>query len=327
MGCIGCLMATVGLDPTSGTSRFVFGSINLIAGLGLLSILLGIFAIPNIINRILDKSYLKKYKSNIKVDFKVDFSDKLSISEIKQCMPTILKSSGIGVFIGAIPGPGAAIAAFISYNEAKRSSKHPKDFGHGALEGIAAPESANNAVTAASLIPLLTLGLPGSVVAATLIGALTMHGLITGPSLFREQGVTIYAILIGTIFLNLFMFAQGKLLIKYFAKVMNIPQILLIPILVLFCTTGAFAFNESLFDIIVLLVSGSVVYILNKLEFPAIPVILGMILGPLAEINLKRSLVMSEGSWLIFITRPISLFFVVITILFLLITVKGQKNS
>jgi len=323
MGLIGCLISTVGLDPLSGTQRFVFGNINLISGLGLLPILLGLFVIPNVLNKILDKSFLEKYKINVKIDF----SDKLRISEIKQCMATVLKSSGIGILIGSIPGPGSAIAAFISYNEAKISSKHPEEFGHGVLEGIAAPESANNAVTAASLIPLLTLGVPGSAAAAVLLGALTMHGLIPGPSLFKEQGTIIYAMMIGLIFVNLFMFVQGKLLIKYFAKITTVSQKLLIPILLLLSITGAFAYKESLFDIKVLLVAGFVSYVLNKLEFPAVPLLLGMILGPIAELSFKQSLVMSEGSWLIFITRPISLFFIVIMILTLLKSPKTVKKS
>jgi len=322
MGSIGCLISTVGLDLLSGIPRFVFGNINLIGGLEFFPILLGLFLIPKILNKILDKSYLEEHKTNIKMNL----SDKLSISEIKRCMVTILKSSGIGISIGAIPGPGSAIAAFISYNEAKKSSKHPEEFGHGVLEGVAAPESANNGVTSASLIPLFTLGIPGSAIAAVLLGALTMHGLTPGPSIFRDQGAIIYVIMIGLVFINLFMFVQGKLLIKCFVRIMSVSQKLLLPILVLFSVIGAFSCRESLFDVMLMLVVGFVFYVLDKFKFPAAPVILGIILGPIAEVSLKQSLIMSEGSWSIFVTRPISLSIIVIMILILLKTPKTEKK-
>ena len=321
-GFMGFLISTIGMDQNSGLLRFTFGNLNLMRGLGILPVLLGVFAIPIILGKILDNSYTEKYQSKIKVKTE----DSLTRKEIVRCLPHIFKSSLIGSFIGAIPGAGAAIAAFMSYNEAKRSAKNPEEFGKGALEGIAAPEAGNNAVTGSSLIPLFTLGIPGSVVAATLIGALTMQGLVPGPALFQSQGVIIYAIMIGLVFINIFMFIQGKMLTRYFSKITKVPQILLIPILLLLCAAGSFAFSNSIFNVYVLALFGLLCYVMGKLGFPQVPIVLGMILGPIAETNLQRALVMSEGSWLIFFTRPISLFFIIITILFLVL-IKRQKRE
>jgi putative tricarboxylic transport membrane protein len=321
-GCLGFLISTIGMDQNSGVLRFTFGNLNLMRGLGILPVLLGVFAIPIILEKILDNSYTEEYQSSIKLKSE----DHLSREEIKRCLPHIFKSSLIGSFIGAIPGAGAAIAAYICYNEARRSSKNPELFGKGAVEGVAAPEAGNNAVTGSSLIPLFTLGIPGSVVAATLIGALTMQGLVPGPELFRSQGVTIYAIMSGLVFVNIFMFFQGKVLTKYFSKITKVPQILLIPVLVLFCVAGSFAFSNSIFNVFVFIFFGMLCYLMSKLGFPAVPIVLGMILGPIAEINLQRALVMSEGSLLIFIQRPISLFFIIITFGFLII-IKHQNKK
>jgi putative tricarboxylic transport membrane protein len=194
------------------------------------------------------------------------------------------------------------------------------------LEGIAAPESANNAVTGSSFIPLFTLGIPGSVAAAAMIGAFTIHGMQVGPSLFRTQGPLLYAIMVGLIFVNIFMFVQGKFLSKLFVKISKVPQILLIPSIMLFCVAGAYS-NEGLhFDVYIMFVTGVVMYILQKFGFLGAPFVLGIILGPLAEENLKRSLVMSDGSWLIFLKRPISLVFILIAIVFTVFAIRKNRQ-
>ncbi len=237
----------------------------------------------------------------------------------------MVKSSLIGSLIGAIPGPGTGIASFMSYDEARRSSKNSKEFGHGALEGIAAAETANNAVTAASLIPLLTLGIPGSPAAAALIGAFMIHGMVPGPTLFREQGVIVYTIMLGILVANIFMLIQGSLLSRFFAKVTKISNVVMVPILVLMCTSGAFTVNNSIFEMGVFLVFGILSFFMVKLYFPPVPIVLGFVLGPLFEFNLRRSMAMSEGSWMIFVTRPISLVLLIITVIMLVFTLRRKR--
>lgn len=310
MGCLGILMSCVGVDASSGATRFSFGNVYLMKGLGLLPVLLGVFALPNIFNQVYSKGYLKVFK----YDKEMDKKDVLTKKEKKECMPIILKSTGIGALIGAIPGAGAGIAAFMAYNEGRRASKNGHKFGTGELEGIAAPESANNAVTGCSLIPLFTLGIPGSVVAALLIGAFTMKGLVPGPMLFRNQAPLMYAIMIGMLVANVAMFLEGKYLLRLFSKISRVPQPILFSSLALFCVAGSYSFSNNIFDVFVLLFFGVIMYLLQKIGFPGAPFVLGIVLGSLLEGNLKNSLVMSNGSWLIFFQRPICIVILIITI-------------
>jgi len=311
MGCFGFFVSSIGVS-SSGATRFTFGNVFLMKGLGLLPVLLGVFAFPNILNQIYSKGYLKVYKSRTQNITIVE--DTLTVKDRKDSLPIILKSTMIGSVIGAIPGAGAAIAAFIAYNEARRTSKRGEFFGTGELDGIAAPESANNAVTGCSLIPLFTLGIPGSVIAALLIGAFTMQGITPGPTLFKTQAPLMYAIMIGMIICNVAMYIEGKYLLKFFAKISNVPQPILFTGLALFCIAGSFSFSNNIFDVYVLLVFGITMYLIQRIGFPGAPFVLGMILGPLMEVNLRNSLVMSDGSWLIFLQRPISVIILIITI-------------
>jgi putative tricarboxylic transport membrane protein len=321
-GCIGIFISMIGIDELSGLSRFTFGNINLLAGINLIAMMLGLFAIPIIVEKIENKEYEQIANELVSMDDK----EGLTRKEFKKILKPILKSSMIGVGIGALPGTGAAIASFISYNEAKRSSSHPEEFGFGAMEGIAAPEAGNNAVTGAALIPLLTLAIPGSAAVATLIGALTMHGLVPGPQLFQTQGVVMYSIMTGLIITNLIMLLLGKILSGFFAKVTQVPQIILMPILMIFCFSGAFAAKQTDFNIYVLVAAGIGSYFLGKLGIPHVPLLLGVILGPIAETNLRNSLTMSSGSWLIFLKRPISASILVLTVL-LVVLLKNQDKK
>ncbi|MGE4284858.1 MAG: tripartite tricarboxylate transporter permease [Clostridia bacterium] len=299
MGLLGLLVSTVGLDPMDGFDRFTFGITPLAGGIQLIPALVGIFAISEIFTKIKD---IEK-----PIDEAAKFTNiNLPFSEILRCGKTIVKSSIIGSIIGAIPGTGAAIASFFSYNEAKRSSKSPELFGTGILEGIAAPEAANNAVTGGALIPLLTLGIPGDVVTAIMLGALMMQGITPGPSLFVNQKHWVYAIMLGIIFINIFMYLQGRLFIKAFVNVTKIPVKLLTPILVFLCILGSYAVNNTTFDCMIMVIFGVVGYLLLKLDFPLTPMVIAIVLGPLAEVNMRRALILSEGSPIIFFQKPIS---------------------
>ncbi len=313
-GMLGMLVSCVGMDPISATDRLTFGVTDLLQGISIIPAMVGLFAITEILQ--------KSKKVFAPADEIAKFSKEiLPFRQIKKYARTIIKSSMIGTFIGAVPGTGSTTSAFLAYNEARRSSPHPETFGTGELDGVAAAESANNAVTGAALIPLLTLGIPGDTVTAILLGALIMHGMYPGPTLFQTQGVTIYSIVAILMVVNVFMFLQGRVFIRVFANVTRIPTALLLPLLVILCITGAFACNNTTFDVILMLGFAIVGYILVELDFPVTPMVIAMILGPIAESSMRRALSMSDGSWMIFITRPISLTFILISMAALLFPV------
>lgn len=324
-GALGMLLATVGIDKISGINRFTFGNIKMYNGIQMIAVLLGVYAINQMISRVNGTEAGGQASSLAGTDRK---KDRLTMKEAVSTVPIMAKSSIIGSVIGAIPGAGSAIAAYISYNEAKRCAKPGENFGEGELKGIAAPESGNNGATASCLIPLLTLGIPGDAVAATLMGAFTMHGLVVGPKLFQTSGDLVYAIMIGSVLAQFVMFFQGRYLMPVFVKITHIPQQLLTALLMIICCAGAFAIANSVFEVYVMLIFGVVAYFMNKFGFPPVPIVLGMVLGPIAESNLRNALTLSDGSWLIFIQRPICLTFIILTIvLVVLLKRTSKKNS
>lgn len=239
----------------------------------------------------------------------------------------ILLSSIIGVIVGIIPGTGASEASWFSYNTAKNMSKHPEEFGNGSVEGIAAAESANNAVTGATLIPLLTLGIPGDGTVAIMLSALMINGLNPGLSLFTTDGDIMYAIMLGLILVNLFMFIQGKLLTQLFAKVVSIPVEILTPIIVIFCFAGAYSVNKNYFDVGVTLVFAVVAWVLRKLDLPAVPILLGMVLGKMTETNFRRALQISDGSPSIFFSSVYCIIFLLLIVLAVGAIIRGKLKE
>ncbi len=319
-GSLGLLLSTVGIDPVSGSLRLTFGSMFLYNGLKLMTVILGVYAINQLIKRMTQSVEMKTADSLQKRNP----NDKLTFSDIKMTLSTMIKSSFIGVFIGAMPGTGGAIASYLAYNEAKRNAKKGEEFGAGELKGIAAPESANNGGTAAALIPLLTLGIPGDAVAATLLGAFTMQGLVAGPRLFVESGPTVYAILIGCVITQVFILLQGRYLMALFVKITHVPQKLLTAILMTMCTAGAFAIGNTIVNVYVMLTFGVVAYVMSKFDFPPVPIAIGMVLGPIFETNLRNTLALSDGSLSIFYTRPVSVFLIVIAVVLVVLVKKRQ---
>ena len=305
-GCIGLFLSIIGMDVISGTFRFTLNNYNLYAGFDLVIVLIGLFALSETIS---NSNGSKEFKASTTMQLDKTEKDrgKLTKVEYLRMLPHVIKSSIIGVIVGVIPGTGASMASFFSYDRARKSSKHPEEFGNGSIEGIAAAESANNAVTGATLIPLLTLGIPGDAAVAILLGTLMANGLTPGPNLFQEHGLTLYAIMVGLVFINIFMYLQGKYLTGFFAKVTKIPSEILIPIIVVFCFAGSYSIKSSMFDLYISIAFGIIAYILVKLKFSTIPVLLGLVLGALTESNLRRTLIISQGSLSIFVKRPISL--------------------
>ncbi|PWQ99643.1 C4-dicarboxylate ABC transporter permease [Leucothrix arctica] len=304
----GLLIASVGVDPIMGVPRFSFNTFYLYGGVGMIEVFIGIFAIAEIFNQIGKRAVMAQHS-------KSDSQTKtIRWKEIVPHYWTVVKSSVIGIIIGVVPGTGGSIASFIAYDEAKRSSKEPELFGKGSLEGIAAAESANNGVTAATLIPTLTLGIPGNTVAAIFLGALLIHGLTPGPQLFVNQGGLMYTIMVSFIMANIVMYFQGRLALKWFDKIVNIPSSILLPIILTMCLVGAYTISNSLNGVIVALIFGCVGYAMIKFEYPSAPMVIAIILGGMVEESMRQSLILSDGSPMIFLTRPLSLAFFVLTI-------------
>lgn len=306
---LGLLVSCVGADPLTGYDRFTFGNARLYMGLDLAICLIGLFALIEILGKAEGKAdRLQLDTSKIKTE------DKITKEEYKRMALPAFVSSIIGVIIGIIPGTGASMASWFSYDRAKAMSKHKEEFGHGSVEGIAAAEAANNAVTGATLIPLLTLGIPGDGCVAIMLSALMINGLNPGLSLFTTQGDIMYAIMIGLIFVNLFMFLQGRYLTDLFAKIVSVPQEILTPVIVMFCFAGAFSVNKSYFDVTVILVFAAIAWIMKKLDMPTVPILLGLVLGNMTETNFRRALLLTDGSFSIFVSSWYCIAFLVLII-------------
>lgn len=299
---IGLLLATIGIDSIAGTTRFTFGTIYLTGGISFIPVLIGLFAFSQ--GLISTEENFGKLVKKVTPKIKKTIP---TIEDVKRVFPTMLRSSVIGTVIGAIPGTGGDIASWVSYNEAKRWSKHPEEFGNGAPEGIAAPEAANNAVSGGALIPLLTIGIPGDSGTAVMLGALMMQGIIPGPLLFTEQTDKVYLIIVGLFLANIFMGLLGFAGIRLFSKIVAIPDVILTPMIFIFCFVGTFAMNHNISDIFLMIIAGILGYFMLKMDFCVPPLILGLILGRTLESNLRRSLVLSDGSPIIFLQRPIAL--------------------
>lgn len=331
-GALGVVLSLVGMDTVTGMFRFTFNNINLYNGLTLVALLTGLFALPNIIEKVAELAKMTALKKGNQIKDKEEIilskKDTLGFREVIRYKWVMLRSALIGIVIGIIPGIGTGVASFISYDMAKKTSKHQEEYGNGSLEGIAAVESSNNGVTAASLIPLLTLGLPGSPSAAVLIGAFTMQGLAVGPMLFKNQGVVMYTIMIGIVLANIVMFIEGKFLSRWMAKITKIPNDIMIPILVVVCSAGAISINNSGFDLMIFIFAGAVGYFLTLLDVPLVPIVIGFVLGGTMDANLRKGLTMTGGDFGQFVTRPITLVILLVTGAVILYGVlKGMINK
>lgn len=305
----GLLIATIGMDPITGIPRFAFGRYFLYGGIGMIEVFIGLFAVGEIFRQIEERTKAIKIKKLEKVKRKI-----FSWMNIVPYYKTIIKSSIIGVIIGAIPGTGGSIASFIAYDEAKRSSKEPELYGKGSLEAVSASESANNGVTAATLIPALTLGIPGNTVAAVFLGALMIHGMTPGPQLFVEQGGLMYTLMIGFIVANVIMYIQGLFAINWFDKIISAPPSILLTTILLMCLVGAYTLSNSIYSCYIALIFGVLGYLMQKYEYSTAPMVIAIILGPMVEEALRQSLILSDGSYTIFLIRPISFVFVFLAI-------------
>jgi putative tricarboxylic transport membrane protein len=282
-------------------------------------LLIGLFAIPEII-----EFYRKKALPHIKAKAS---GVGMTLAELKRCLKSIIRGSLIGVVIGAIPGTGATAAAFISYSDARRRSPNRDNFGKGEVEGVAAAEAGNNGVAGATLIPLLSLGIPGDVITAIILGAFMVHGLTPGPIMFQENLTLIYALFVGIMFSSLVLLVVGNGAIKYFSLIADIPKSILFPIVLMFCVYGAYAVNNDTFDVWLMLGFGVLGYIFNRAAIPAAPFLIGFILGPMFEDNLRRSLLIGHNDLSIFVRGPITWFFIALTLGSILLAIYRYATS
>ena len=305
--CLGLILATIGLDLIYGTNRFVFGDVQLMSGLTFIPVLIGLFALPEIINFFVSGEQTTQ-KSRLA-------GGGAKWTDFKQCLPTILRGSLIGVILGAIPGIGGAPAAFMSYSEARRASKNPEEFGTGKIEGVAAAESGNNGTAGATMIPLLALGIPGDITTAIILGAFMIHGLRPGPLMFQDNISLIYALFIGIMLSSMYLLVVGKISIRLISKIADVPHRILFPIVLVLCIYGAYAINNTIYDVGVMFLMGGLGFIMLKLKIPAAPFLIAFILGPLFEDNFRQALLISKGSYAIFFSSGICLFFWTLTII------------
>ena len=307
-GLLGLFLACVGIDNMTGKMRFTFGTTYLIGGVSFIPILIGLFAFAQVLQSVEDSFSATYEKKTVKIDHVFP-----GMADLKRVIATVLRSSVIGTFIGCIPGTGGDISSWICYDQAKKWSSDKSQFGKGEPKGICASEAGNNAVSGGAMIPMLTLGIPGDGATAILMGALMVQGIQPGPLLFTNYPVQVYTIFIGFLLANFLMGAMGFSLTRLFAKVINVPNTILIPIIFLMTFVGTYSYSHSMTDVYVMVGFGVLGYFINKMQFAPSAIILGIILGATAEQNFSGSLVMSGGDISIFFTRPICLAFLLIS--------------
>ncbi|MEG1878128.1 MAG: tripartite tricarboxylate transporter permease [Pseudoflavonifractor sp.] len=322
-GILGLVLAMVGAAPIDGLPRLTFGVHALDGGFDILPVLIGLFAISEVISTAMKKGATEEAViQNFKIKG-LGFTVKEGISQIWNA----IRSGLIGIAIGILPGIGGGTSNILSYTVAKNSDKHPERFGTGVIDGIVASETANNASIGGALIPLMTLGIPGDTVTALLLGGLMVHGLTPGPMLFQNNGVFVYGVFAACIIANLVMLVTEYMGIKLFARVLSVPKHILLPIIIVLCCVGAYGLNNRMFDVFGVLLFGLLAFALERGGFPLSPIILGFILGPMIETNLRRGLMQSRTGFLAFLTHPISLVFILLAVAVVTVTVVQEIRA
>ena len=311
MAAFGMFLSTVGLDAVSGVARFSFNRVELMDGIGMVPVVMGLFGI-----------------SEVLLNLEKTFGREILKGRIKDYLPTredwrkahkpILRGSFLGFFLGILPGGGAILASFVSYALEKRVSSYPEKFGTGVIEGVAGPEAANNAATGGAFIPLLTLGIPSNVVMAILLGAMMIHGLQPGPNLVQQSPEVFWGVIVSMYVGNGMLLVLNLPLIGLWVQVLKVPYRLLFPLILLFCLIGAYSLNSTTFDILIMIVFGMIGYWMRKTDYEGAPLVLALVLGNLFENALRQSLMLSDGSFLIFLNRPIAAIFFWIAVALLL---------
>ena len=306
-GAAGVLISTVGLEITTGVERFTFGFWELTEGINFIPVMIGIFAVSELLQQATAPVLVRERVAIVAAKLP-------SVDDFKRCAATIARSSGIGTFIGILPAEGGTIAGIIGYNEAKRFSKHPEEFGHGSIEGIAGPEAANNAATGGAMVPTLALGIPGSGTTAVILAALIAQGVRPGPALFTEQPDLLYTLFWSMLIANVMFLFVGFGGAKLFARITMIPRTFLWPSVFMLSVVGSYALATSIVDVWLMLIFGVIGYFMRRHGFSPAPVIIGLILGGLVETSLRQSMIMFDQSLLGFFDRPLAMAFFVLTL-------------
>lgn len=312
--CVGLIISTIGMDLLTGNMRFTFGWLELADGVNIIIVLIGLFALPRVL--VMAEQAVKAGVSGKDLRLR---GGQLNRSLLAGLVPTWFRSAIIGILVGILPGAGGNMAAFLSYNEAKRASRNPEAFGHGSVEGLAAAETGNSADNASSLIPALSLGVPGNAIAALILGGLLVHGLQPGPALFRENPDIVYGFMIQMLLTAILVLPLGGLIASsVFAQALRLPPVFLAPVIVGLMCLGVFTVSNSPFDLAVMLCFGLVGYAMDRLDFPMPPLVLGVILGGLAETSLRTALLISRGDTAILYKNTISQILIALILLTIL---------
>jgi len=311
MGALGIILSCVGIDYMQGTPRMTFNLLQLWDGIDMVPLVMGLFGVSEVFLNIEESAVRKILETRIRNLFP-------SLKDWAESKWAILRGSVLGFFLGILPGGGAVISSFVSYALEKRMSKEPEKFGKGAIEGVAGPESANNSASAGAFIPLLTLGIPPNIVMAVLFGALVLHGVRPGPLLISDHPDLFWGIISSMYIGNGMLLVLNLPLIPLWVQVLKIPYRILFPLILLFCIIGAYSLKNSIFEVLLMLFFGIVGYLFKKFDYEAAPLMLAFVLGPMFEINLRQSLGLSKGSFLIFFTRPISAVAIILAVLLLI---------
>jgi putative tricarboxylic transport membrane protein len=317
-GALGLFLGTVGADPITGNMRFDFGIFELSGGIGLIPVIVGVFALAEVFVRVSER-----YSGTQAIEGRVGCRIP-SRADWRGRVGTLVKASTIGSIIGVLPGTGAATASFVSYAEAKRSSKNSAQFGHGAPEGIIASEAANNAVTGGALVPTLALGVPGDPVTAVILGSFVLQGITPGPKLFTEQGSTVAAVFLALLLVNIAFLVMGVFGSRVFSRILRVPEPLLMGIVVVLSIIGSYGVNQRLFDVGVTFVAGAIGFLLRTSGVPIAPIVIGMVLGPLTEESLRQGLIVNGGDFLAFFRSPIAVGLFLLTALSILASLRHE---
>jgi putative tricarboxylic transport membrane protein len=318
---VGLFLATIGTDLFSGEQRFTGGQIELAGGVEFIALSVGIFAIGEVLVNIEQKTQQPLFAVPTKLRELWP-----SKQDIKQSTPAMLQGGIVGFLIGILPGAGSTVASFVSYIIAKKTSKHPEEFGKGSIEGVAAPEAANNSETGGAMVPLLTMGIPGSGTGAVLLGALVLYGLNPGPLLFTEHSDVVWPIIASMYLGNIVLVIMNLPMVPLFAKLLNTPYKVLYPGILLIAVVGVFSVNFSVFDVWLLVIFGLLGYVMRKLDIPPAPLVLAFVLGPIAENSIRQSLLLSDNSPMIYLQRPISAGLIALSVLLLLALSFGRRT-
>lgn len=313
---IGC----VGLDPIDAIPRFSFGAATLLDGFGLVPVVMGLFGISEVLTNIENPEERVVFQASIR-NLLPSFAD------WKKSIGPILRASVMGFFLGILPGGGAVMSTFVSYTTEKKLSKHPEEFGQGAIEGVAGPETANNAAAGGAFVPMLAMGIPSNPLMALLLGALIIHGINPGPLLVAQHPDVFWGVIASMYAGNVMLLILNLPLVGMWIKVLKVPYKLLMPLILLCCLIGSYATGNNAMDIVVMVVFGVIGYILRKNKYESAPFVLALVLGPLMETNFRNALIISDGSFMIFLTKPISAVVLTISALVLLSTCFSTYNK